>query len=181
MSSTLILNADGLPLGLLPISSLHYRKAVQRMWAGEASVLHLYDDWFLRSPRLTLQVPAVMIMKEYKKAKTLVRFNRTNVFLRDRYTCQYCLKVFPRHELTYDHVIPQSKGGPTNWTNIVSACGRCNGARGCNVKIVPATMPYRPTYWEMVDKAKRHPIQVPHVSWTYYLDWSPELVTVTSR
>ncbi len=55
-----------------------------------------------------------------------VKFTRRNVFLRDRFTCQYCAKVLPEHQLNLDHVIPRDKGGRTTWDNIVTSCVKCN-------------------------------------------------------
>lgn len=178
---TLILNADGQPMSLLPLSGRPWQKAIPEMWMGNATVLHSYEDWEVRSPSISLMVPAVLVMNKFKNAKRLVRFNRRNVFVRDGYTCQYCLQQFAHGELTYDHVQPQTYGGKTTWTNISTACRRCNGARGCNEKIKPKKMPYKPSYWEMIDKIKRHPIVIPHESWTYYLDWDPDLVRVKGR
>ena len=40
-------------------------------------------------------------------------FSRANIYARDEYTCQYCAGVFPTQELTFDHVMPVSKGGRT--------------------------------------------------------------------
>lgn len=52
--------------------------------------------------------------------------NRKHLYLRDKYTCQYCYKKFPSNELTLDHIIPQSRGGKNTWGNLVTACGKCN-------------------------------------------------------
>ena len=53
-----------------------------------------------------------------------------NVLLRDKYTCQFCRRVLPAHELTLDHVIPRSRGGHTDWDNLVACCHRCNNLKG---------------------------------------------------
>lgn len=180
-SDTLILNSDGSPLSLLPISTLSWKKAIPEMWSGNASVLHVYEDWEVRSPSLVMNVPSVMVMRTFRAPKRMVRFNRRNIYIRDGYRCQYCSEVFSYGLLTFDHVIPQSHGGKTTWENIATACGPCNSRRGCNGKIKPKKMPYRPTYWEMAEKAKQYPIIIPHESWLYYLDWSPELITVKDK
>ena len=52
------------------------------------------------------------------------------MFLRDDHTCQYCGKRFDTKHLTCDHVIPKSRGGVTEWTNIVTCCVYCNGKKG---------------------------------------------------
>ena len=57
-------------------------------------------------------------------------FTRFNVFLRDRFHCQYCGGDFATNELTFDHVVPKSRGGRTAWTNVVTACSPCNLLKG---------------------------------------------------
>ena len=59
-----------------------------------------------------------------------VRFNRRNIFVRDRSRCQYCGKVKPQRDLNLDHVMPQSRGGKSTWDNVVCACIRCNTKKG---------------------------------------------------
>jgi 5-methylcytosine-specific restriction endonuclease McrA len=77
-------------------------------------------------------------------------FSRQNLFFRDGYKCQYCGKTGTAKELTFDHVIPRSKGGETNWLNIVSACYKCNLKKAnrtpeqANMKLFKK--PYRPKW-----------------------------------
>ena len=59
-----------------------------------------------------------------------VRFCRENIYLRDDHTCQYCGGLFDRRELTLDHVLPSSKGGPKSWLNVVTSCRPCNQKKG---------------------------------------------------
>ena len=60
-------------------------------------------------------------LKEYVRPARQPAFTRFNVFLRDRFTCQYCGS---HDELTFDHVIPRSKGGATTWENVSRGPGR---------------------------------------------------------
>ena len=55
------------------------------------------------------------------------KITRRAVFARDDWTCQYC---GARSNLTVDHVIPRSKGGPSSWENIVASCAPCNRRKG---------------------------------------------------
>jgi len=52
---------------------------------------------------------------------------RNSIMKRDDYRCQYCGSL---KDLTIDHVIPQSKGGDSSWTNMVTACISCNSKKG---------------------------------------------------
>ncbi len=183
-NSTLILNADGTPTSLVPISSASWQDSVTFLWTDHAEVLHYYDDWFVHSPTITLQVPAVCILK--RQVATTRRVLRTEhggppsrlVFLRDASTCQYCGKTFPINKLTLDHVIPRKHGGKTRWDNITTACEPCNSSRGHDVRIQPMTKPFRPTYHHLVKMRRRFPLTIPHPSWSYYLGWSEKLLRV---
>jgi hypothetical protein len=81
-------------------------------------------------------VPAVAKTKKFfKKQNNTVIFSRKNIYIRDNYTCQYCNIKFDSKDLTYDHVIPKSmwkdaNRSPTNWTNITTACTKCNRKKG---------------------------------------------------
>jgi 5-methylcytosine-specific restriction endonuclease McrA len=73
-----------------------------------------------------------------------------NVFYRDNYSCQYCNTRLALPELTFDHVVPVSQGGPTNWDNVVTCCKKCNSKKGAkslkeaNMKLLKK--PKRPSW-----------------------------------
>ncbi len=79
--------------------------------------------------------------------------NRT-LFQRDGHLCLYCGGHFSGRQLSRDHVRPISKGGADNWTNVVTACVRCNNykagrtpeAAGMELLAVPFT----PTHAEYI-------------------------------
>ena len=90
-----------------------------------------YDDsdW-IRSVNFSLMVPRVVRLNFYDKVPRLtLRFNRRNLFARDSNTCQYCSKKLPLSQLSFDHVIPKSRGGKTTWENVVCCCLKCNGKK----------------------------------------------------
>ena len=66
-------------------------------------------------------------LKTYVKPALYPAFTRFNVFLRDRFMCQYCGR---KDDLTFDHLIPRSRGGQTRWDNVVAACAPCNLSKG---------------------------------------------------
>jgi 5-methylcytosine-specific restriction endonuclease McrA len=169
MSATLMLNADGAPVSYLPLSTISWEEAIKYIVLDKASVLEYYEDWIVRSANWETQVPAVMILKEYEKRKTSIRYSKHNVFLRDGYVCQYCGDDVARKTATLDHVLPVSHGGKTTFENTVCACASCNANKGNNKKIVPKVKPYKPTYFQLVDKRKKQNWEVHHPSWTNYL------------
>jgi 5-methylcytosine-specific restriction endonuclease McrA len=123
----------------------------------------------VRSPSWETKVPAVIMMKEMMRKKGRPRFSKTNLYIRDMYTCQYCFERFPLSYLTLDHVIPISKGGKTHWENIVAACGPCNTKKGDKL-ISPKIKPHQPGYYELVRKKKQiDNVELKHPSWEMYL------------
>ena len=98
------------------------------------------------------------------------------MFLRDRFSCQYCGE---RDELTFDHVIPRSKGGQTTWENVVAACSPCNLAKGDKlprvVNMFPLQKPYAPTVFDLHQNGRLFPPNYLHESWLDYLYWDTEL------
>src|ERR1700678_2492201 len=55
--------------------------------------------------------------------------NNQPLFRRDAYLCLYCGSRFSYSLLSRDHVTPFSRGGKDTWSNVVSACRRCNKAK----------------------------------------------------
>ena len=109
----LVLNADFRPLSYFPrFRSGPGRMRVKAVFLDRVSVLNEYDT-VVHSPEPG--DPAA----ERDRAEGLhprppggPAFTRFNVFLRDNFSCQYCLDRLPTHDLTFDHVIPRSRGGP---------------------------------------------------------------------
>ncbi|HET9026773.1 MAG TPA: HNH endonuclease [Trueperaceae bacterium] len=83
----------------------------------------------LRSPSSLFPVPSVIKLRRFVRGpfRQRVAFNRKNVFRRDDHTCQYCAKH--TFDLTLDHVMPRSRGGPTTWDNVVACCKPCNAKK----------------------------------------------------
>lgn len=179
MSHTLVLNADMKPLGYLPISAFSWQDSVRALWLGTVTSLHDYADWWVQSPSQRLAVPSVVITKRYIRVRrNTVAFTDGMIFLRDDYRCQYCGKTFPERHLTLDHVTPRCMGGKKSWTNIVTACGPCNSRRGNNARQRPLAEPRRPSYWQMVEQRRQHPLTIPDAAWLPYLDWADRVDVV---
>ena len=121
----LALNADFRPLNYFPLSLWSWQDTVKAVWSDRVTIISEYDQQ-ISSPSLKMNLPSVIALKEYVPQTRNPAFTRFNVFLRDRFSCQYCGNGFVASELTFDHVIPKSRGGRTSWTNVVAACGPCN-------------------------------------------------------
>lgn len=144
MDRTLLLNATFEPLAIVP-----WKKAVTLLFLQKVEVVREYDKE-IRSVSSGVRLPSVVKLRRFvRNNHAAVRFSRRNVFLRDDYTCQYCGKRFEPKLLTCDHLMPRSRGGITEWTNIVTSCVRCNFEKGDRlpeeVKMVPLRKPTRPS------------------------------------
>ncbi len=131
-----------------PVHTCSVRRSVHLLCTGHAQVVqadgeecyqtHDLGSWIrhstttrngerIHSARLALLVPKVVVLALYDRLPRLeVKFSRRNVFLRDKFTCQYCARTLPETQLNLDHVMPRDKGGRTTWENIVTSCFRCN-------------------------------------------------------
>ena len=178
MSDVLLLNADGSPLSLLPLSIISWKLAMKIMIMEKAKVIKYYDDWVVHTPSTEIRVPSVLMTTEYIKWSKSVKYNKYNLFLRDEYVCQYCLNEIPPHSLTIDHVVPRSYGGKSSWDNVVAACKKCNTTRGNNINIKPNVNPWRPTYYELASKRKKFPLTIKDDFWLTFIDWPPNLINI---
>lgn len=176
--SALVLNADFRPLSYFPLSVWSWQDAVKAIFRGSVEVVSEYERT-VRSPAIEMRLPSVLALKEYVHTSRKPAFTRFNVFLRDRWTCQYCGKQHKTHELTFDHVVPRSKGGRTNWENIVAACRCCNTKKGNNIPrdigMFPLSEPCQPTVYELQDHGRAFPPNFLHESWSDFLYWDTEL------
>lgn len=112
-----------------PINVCNARRALRMMMLGKAETIEAEDEFWIRSEYLKLRLPVVIRLLRYVNTprQTEVPFSKKNVFRRDHYSCQYCGAA---GELTLDHIVPRSRGGRTNWDNIVCCCRRCNARKG---------------------------------------------------
>ena len=161
-----------------PLRIINWQKALTLLLLGKVEVLEEYSRE-IHAVTFSIKLPSVVrLLKLIKKPKSAVRFSRQNIYARDKYRCQYCGKKFPSEDLTYDHVVPKSKGGKTEWHNIVTCCMPCNRHKGgrtpaeaCMSLIQP---PVRPR-WVPSLKITIGFKEIP-TSWRDYLYWNVELV-----
>jgi hypothetical protein len=105
------------PVSWAPLSIWSWQDALVALLKGRVYPVANYDDVFVRSANKSFEVPSVVALKAYHRRKTIA-FTRYHVFLRDEFTCQYCGQRALAKELTFDHVLPRSKGGRTVWSNV---------------------------------------------------------------
>jgi len=180
MSDVLVLNRDGTPLSLVPLSTIPWQDAIRLVVTNKVRVLKYYDDWEVHSPSTTMQVPSVIIVNTFvKQNKKSVKYSRSNIFLRDDYVCQFCGESPNVKLLSLDHVLPRSKGGKTSWYNVITACKACNSHKGNDESITPIKKPHKPTYWELAAKRKNRPLRIRDRYWKGFLGWDEDRLIYT--
>lgn len=131
MVRCLALNASFEPLTMVPV-----RRALRLVIEGKAEIVEAEGPDVVRSERLVLPKPAIIRLVKFVHVPRRFRRQVTNTFLfaRDGYRCQYChrsqLELRTRECLTRDHLVPLSRGGGNEWTNVVTACSSCNTRKG---------------------------------------------------
>ncbi|HEU4565966.1 MAG TPA: HNH endonuclease [Gemmatimonadaceae bacterium] len=158
----LALNASFEPLTMVPM-----RRALRLVLDGKAEIVEAEPNRSIRSERLTLPRPAVIRLTKFIHVPRRFRRQVTNTFLfaRDHYRCQYCgrpgAELKHRESLTRDHLIPLSRGGTNEWTNVVTACSSCNARKGNRL---PAEI-------------GMHPMQAPVEPHFVHLSWAVRRLT----
>lgn len=122
-TAVLVLNQNYEPLNVCNV-----RRAIVLVFDGKAEVLESHDAT-LKTPTRAFPSPSVIRMVYLiHRPRPRVKLTRREIFIRDHWTCQYCGRQ--AGDLTIDHIVPKSKGGPHAWDNLVSACKPCNHRKG---------------------------------------------------
>ena len=171
----LVLNADYRPLSYYPLSLWCWQDSIKSVFLDRVNIVSTYDR-VIRSPSFQMNLPSVIALKHFVKPQNNPNFTRFNVFLRDRFACQYCGS---KKDLTFDHLLPRSKGGKTNWENVVTACSSCNVKKGGRLYEKSGMLlfkkPFSPTIEDLHNNGKYFPPNFLHESWIDYLYWDVEL------
>ena len=172
---SLVLNADYTPLSYYPLSLWPWQTAIKAVFLDRVDIIESYDRE-VHSPNLDMQIPSVIALRDYVKPSEFPAFTRFNLFLRDRFVCQYCGSD---KTLTFDHVIPRRAGGRTTWENIATACAPCNMKKGGRTpkeaQMHLHSQPIRPTHWQLQQYGKQFPPNYLHETWRDWLYWDIEL------
>ena len=151
---TLVLNADYTPVCTMPLSTESWQDAICLVYKGKAYAIAYYEKE-IHTVSETYKIPAVIVLKDYKKPRFRVSYSKRNIKIRDNFTCVYCKEKFSIQDLTVDHVFPKSLGGKATWTNMVSACEPCNSQKQNNPNIKPKVMPRKPEYRKLVNQSNK--------------------------
>lgn len=171
-AQTLLLNQ-----GFEPIKVISWQRAITLLFLGKVEVLEEYGR-DIKSVNIIIKVPAVVrLLRAFRRHARPVKFSRVNIYARDGYRCQYCGIKCTIDRLTYDHVVPRSRGGRTSWENIVSCCYACNARKAnrtpAEAKMALRTTPVRPA-WIPAVQIRVSTKSVPD-AWRDYVYWAGEI------
>ena len=150
------INTAGFPIEWLSWREavcLHARELVS--WTYGEEVMEVHGGYSrLTGEQTVMTLNSIMACKGKVFTKNRKEPPLTNraLFRRDQNVCLYCGNHFEEFKLSRDHLHPLSRGGTDSWTNVVTACKRCNARKG-NLLIEESNMellalPYRPNHAE---------------------------------
>ncbi len=172
----LALNTSFEPLTLVPV-----RRALRLVIDGKAEIVEADKERCFRSEHLTIPRPSVIRLVRFVHVPRKFRRQVTNTFLfaRDRYSCQYCRRSadqFREREcLTRDHLVPLSRGGTNDWSNVTTSCSTCNTRKGDRLPeecgMYPRTLPREPHFVHLAWAVRRlTPAQAKYIKMFYGRD-----------
>ena len=181
---TLVLNADYSPITIHPFEKpILAEDAITRVYNHNIPTCVVVEEYErtikTNQSQFQFRIPSVIArisMAGYNGGGGLVGMKDEFLYYRDHAKCFYCEKPMMLSEMTKDHVVPESKGGKKTWDNIVSSCQSCNHAKADSPAVGRWKLryePYQPTYWEILSRRKKHPLELDHVTWVpFFSDWT---------
>jgi 5-methylcytosine-specific restriction endonuclease McrA len=196
MSHVLVLNKH-----FVAITVTSWKKAIRLVYLDHADVVdeeyktYSFKDWvelsqyikdhpagFIHTCKFKIAIPEVISLKYYDKIRfEEPRLTRKNIYEHYGYKCCYCGKKFSVDKLNIDHVVPRSRGGKTEWSNVVTSCIECNLKKGNKLPqeagmklVIPPSKPQRRIKLAMVLNSN---MKIPS-SWQKFIDtlyWNIEL------
>jgi len=114
-----------------PLWVTTWQKGFVNAYKGSVEVMEYSKDKTIQGVKRSYPVPSVVrVLQSFKRSRMAVKFSRLNVYARDNFKCQYCGVQNMTEDLNFDHVVPKTQGGKTQWENIVTSCIDCNTTKG---------------------------------------------------
>ena len=176
----LLLNADFRPLSVLPLATLPWQEAVGAVLADKVVVV-AEDERVVRSPSRAMTLPSVVASRVFHDLDRPARLSRLNLATAWGDRCGYCDAKLGTEEITFDHILPRSRGGRSEWKNLALACVACNTRKGnrtpdeAGMRLRQA--PRQPTIAELNRLARVAPQRVTEQTWLDVLYWQGVLDT----
>jgi len=165
---TLVLDTQG-----FPVAFVSWQRAINLQWQDRAIVVTEDSKRILRSPSFSVGMPRVIKLRNHisRKLRLKVPMTRRNIAIRDNSMCQYCGVLLETADYTIDHVLPRSRGGITQWSNVALACVACNKRKSDRlpheVGLALRQKPYEPNQFDPRFNFRLH-IRVLRPEWRDY-------------
>ncbi len=99
----------------------------QVVWALGEHTFEIRGGYNRLGQQSVLMLPSILASDGSVKLSDFVPpLVNSYLFRRDQYLCMYCGGEFNADNLSRDHIRPMSRRGTDSWTNVVTACKRCN-------------------------------------------------------
>ena len=151
----------------MPLEWIDYRVAATLYHSGQvayacgSTLYRIHGGYSAKSgARSIIEVNSIIATEgdtrtlERNRERYTPPLNNRTLFRRDANLCMYCGQHFRTSELTRDHITPISRGGRDAWTNVVTACRRCNNHKGGRTpeeaRVQLVAVPFTPTYAEYI-------------------------------
>lgn len=151
-------------------------------WRAMSQLVHDHPSGYVRTANFKIAIPEVIALKIYDQLPEMdVKFTRRNIYEHYHYRCCYCGKKFATQELNLEHIIPRSRGGKTDWQNIITSCIPCNLRKGdrlpeeADMKLL--LVPSKPKWRGPTSLVWRSHVKL-RSSWQRFIDsvyWNAEL------
>jgi len=100
-------------------------------WKQWIELPYCENEYYVNTVSLKIRVPKIIILSKFSKVPLKrPKLTKKSIWKRDNFTCQYTGKKIKEDEGNIDHVLPKSKGGSSDWTNLVLACKDVNQRKG---------------------------------------------------
>ena len=178
----LVLNRNWQPVTFLPVQTciVNVMRDMASVLDPVSYYLMTFEEWceakpetdrWIKTTHDAVPAPEVIVLKKYgERPPRKVSFSRPNLYKRDSFTCQYCGEAMPGSDLTIEHVLPRSRGGPTSWENCVAACEACNGRKADQTPVEAGmklrTNPVKPAWTPKLSIPRGHSVRQ---SWEPFL------------
>ncbi len=159
-----------------------YRTYDFKSWLQLSQAVASSPSGFVHTPVCKIAIPEVVALKIFERVpKCEVTFTRRNIYRHYNFRCCYCAKRFPSSELNLEHILPRSRGGRTDWYNVVTSCIPCNLRKGnrlpheAGMRLV--IEPSRPRWHHTAALTLKSPFPIKR-SWQKFIDlayWDSQL------
>ncbi len=159
-----------------------YRTYDFENWLELSKTIAEHPAGFIHTPTWRIAIPEVIALKIFEKVpRCEVTFTRRNIYRHYKYRCCYCGQRFPSTELNLEHILPRSRGGRTDWTNVVTSCIPCNLRKGNRLPLEAGMRlriePSRPQWPHVTALSLHSPVPIRR-SWQKFIDaayWDSQL------